>query len=89
MGHPVVVLSYDYWGRRFSHDPSVIGKKILVNNYPMTVVGVSAAGFSGLDPARSPQIRVPDADEGRRSCRSGAGCTWTIRERAGFRCSRG
>ena len=25
----------------------------------MTVVGVSAAGFSGLDPARSPQIRVP------------------------------
>ena len=59
MGHPVVVLSYDYWGRRFSHDRSVVGKKILVNNYPMTIVGVSAAGFSGLDPARSPQIRVP------------------------------
>ncbi|MGH9144013.1 MAG: ABC transporter permease, partial [Vicinamibacterales bacterium] len=59
MGHPVVVLSYDYWNRRFSRDPSVIGKKILLNNYPMTIVGVSAAGFSGLDPARSPQIRVP------------------------------
>ena len=59
MGHPVVVLSHDYWNRRFSRDPSVIGKKILVNNYPMTIVGVSAAGFSGLDPARSPQIRVP------------------------------
>ena len=58
-GHPVVVLSYDYWARRFSRDPGVIGRKILVNNYPMTVVGVSAAGFSGLDPARSPQIRVP------------------------------
>jgi predicted permease len=58
-GHPAVVLSYDYWVRRFSKDPSVVGKKILVNNYPMTVVGVSAAGFSGLDPARSPQIRVP------------------------------
>ena len=58
-GHPVVVLSYDYWTRRFSRDPSVVGKKILVNNFPMTVVGVSAAGFSGLDPARSPQIRVP------------------------------
>ena len=25
----------------------------------MTIVGVSAAGFAGLDPARSPQIRVP------------------------------
>ena len=58
-GHPVVVLSYDYWIRRFSRDPGVVGRKILVNNYPMTIVGVSAAGFSGLDPARSPQIRVP------------------------------
>jgi predicted permease len=58
-GHPVVVLSYDYWSRRFSRDPGVIGKKILVNSFPMTIVGVSAAGFAGLDPARSPQIRLP------------------------------
>ncbi len=58
-GHPVVVLSFDYWVTRFSHDPRVVGKKILVNNYPMTIVGVSAPGFSGLDPAVSPQIRVP------------------------------
>src|SRR5471032_2615271 len=58
-GHPVVVLSYDYWTRRFSRDPAVVGQKIFVNNYPMTIVGVSAAGFSGLDPAQSPQIRVP------------------------------
>ena len=49
-GHPVVVLSYDYWVNRFARDPNVIGKKILVNNYPMTVVGVSAAGFAGMDP---------------------------------------
>src|SRR3954469_23476081 len=59
MGHPVVVLAYDYWTSRFARDPGVIGKKILVNNYPMEVVGVSARGFSGLDPAESPQIRVP------------------------------
>jgi predicted permease len=58
-GHPAVVLSYDYWSRRFARDRAVVGKKILVNNYPMTIVGVSAAGFSGLDPARSPQIRLP------------------------------
>ena len=58
-GHPVVVISYDYWTRRFNNDPSVVGKKILVNNYPMTIVGVSAAGFAGIDPARSPQMRVP------------------------------
>src|SRR5580700_2588505 len=58
-GHPAVVLSYDYWRSRFVEDPNVIGKKILVNNYPMTIVGVSARGFAGLDPARSPQLRVP------------------------------
>jgi hypothetical protein len=37
----------------------VVGQKILVDNYPMTIVGVSAAGFTGLDPARSPQVRIP------------------------------
>ena len=59
MGHPVVVLSYDYWQSRFARDPNVVGKKILVNNYPMTIVGVSAPGFFGVDPATSPAIRVP------------------------------
>jgi predicted permease len=58
-GHPVVVLSYDYWVSRFASDPTVLGKKILVNDYPMTIVGVSARGFAGIDPAQSPQIRVP------------------------------
>src|SRR5688572_30131073 len=58
-GHPVVVISYDYWNRRFNRDPGAVGRKILVNNYPMTIVGVSAAGFAGIDPARSPQLRVP------------------------------
>jgi predicted permease len=58
-GHPVVVLSYDYWMNRFAGKAEAIGQKILVNNYPMTVVGVSAPGFYGLDPARAPQIYVP------------------------------
>ncbi len=58
-GHPVVVLSYDYWASRFAGDPKVVGKKVLVNNYPMTIVGVSGPGFAGLDPAMSPQIRIP------------------------------
>jgi predicted permease len=58
-GHPNVVLSYGYWERRFGRDPNVVGKKILVNDSPMTVVGVSQAGFAGIDPAQSPDIRVP------------------------------
>jgi predicted permease len=58
-GHPAVVLSHQYWVSRFGADPGVVGRKIFVNSHPMVIVGVSAAGFSGLDPARSPQIRVP------------------------------
>jgi predicted permease len=58
-GHPSVVLSYPYWVTRFAADPSAVGQKMLVNDYPMTIVGVSAPGFLGLDPANAPQIRVP------------------------------
>jgi predicted permease len=58
-GHPVAVISYGYWESRFNKAPDVIGKKIRINDYPMTIVGVSRAGFAGLDPSRSPQIRVP------------------------------
>ena len=58
-GHPVVVLTYDYWTNRFSRDPSVVGKKILVNDHPMTIVGVAARGFIGIDPAQAPHMFVP------------------------------
>ncbi len=58
-GHPSVVLGYPYWISRFAGDPNVVGRKIIVNNYPMTIVGVSAAGFLGLDPSQTPQIRIP------------------------------
>ena len=58
-GHPVAVLSYQYWMARFGGDKSVIGQKMIIDDYPMTIVGVSAPGFTGLDPARSPQVRVP------------------------------
>ncbi|MGA3189232.1 MAG: ABC transporter permease [Bryobacteraceae bacterium] len=58
-GEPYAVLSYRYWISRFAGDPRVIGKKLVLNGYPFTVVGVSQAGFDGTDPTRSPQIRVP------------------------------
>ena len=48
-GHPVAVLSYEYWRTRFGADSGVIGKTILVNNYPLTIIGVSQAGFDGVD----------------------------------------
>jgi predicted permease len=58
-GHPYAVLSYRYWLSRFGGKPDVIGKKLLVDGYPLTIVGVSQAGFDGTDPGSSPQIRIP------------------------------
>jgi predicted permease len=58
-GAPYAVISYRYWLGRFAGSPEVIGKKLIVNGHPLTVIGVSQAGFDGTDPGRSPQIRVP------------------------------
>ncbi len=58
-GHPLAILSYGYWQNRFGGDRSVIGKQIKVNGFPMTIIGVTPAGFDGTDPGISPDIRVP------------------------------
>ncbi|HYP04644.1 MAG TPA: ABC transporter permease [Bryobacteraceae bacterium] len=58
-GHPAVVLNHTFWTERFAARRDIVGKKILVNNYPMTIVGVSAPGFSGIDPSEAPHIRIP------------------------------
>jgi predicted permease len=60
-GHPIAVLSYDYWKTRFAGDRGILGQKIVVNGYPLTVIGVSQAGFDGVHQGYSPQIRVPMA----------------------------
>ena len=58
-GHPLAVLSYGYWKTRFGGDRGILGKKIVVNGYPLTVIGVSQAGFDGVEPGYAPQMRVP------------------------------
>jgi predicted permease len=58
-GHPLVVLSYGYWKSRFNGDRDIVGKKLVVNGYPLTVIGVSQAGFDGVEPGFAPQIRIP------------------------------
>src|SRR5579884_1570301 len=48
----VAVLSHLFWSRRFGSDPGVVGRSILVNREPVTVVGVMPASFQGLQPGR-------------------------------------
>src|SRR5262245_53030600 len=55
----VAVLSYDYWRTRFGADPNVLGKTIVANNHKLTIVGVSQAGFDGVDIGYVPNLRVP------------------------------
>ncbi len=58
-GHPLVVLTYGYWQRRFGGDPSVLNRTIRVNDHPMTVIGVAQRGFEGVEAGRSLDILVP------------------------------
>ncbi len=58
-GHPVVVLSYGFWQKRFGGDPGVLNQGLLVNNTAMTIVGVAQAGFAGIEIGRSPDVFVP------------------------------
>lgn len=56
---PVVVLSYDFWRRRFGADPSILNQVIEINAHPMTVVGVAQKGFRGLGTGEAPSFFVP------------------------------
>jgi len=55
----VVVLSYSYWTMRFGRSPSAIGQTIYVKGVPFTVIGVTAQGFYGLEPASSTDFWIP------------------------------
>jgi predicted permease len=56
---PVVVLSYSYWKRHFAADANVVGKQVLLDGYPMTVVGVTAKDYRGVNTALPPQAYLP------------------------------
>src|SRR5712691_5613267 len=57
--HPVVVVSFDYWRNRLGGANDAIGRKVRINNYPMTVIGVAAAGFRGVDWGEVPSLWIP------------------------------
>jgi predicted permease len=58
-GHPVVVISYDYWTRRFARDPNVIGRLFRIGRQPFDIVGVAPKGFTGTEPGRMADLFVP------------------------------
>jgi putative ABC transport system permease protein len=55
---PVAVISDGYWARRFGRDPGAIGRSIRIENTPVTIVGVSPPGFSGMDVSQRADITM-------------------------------
>lgn len=57
--HPVAVLSHRFWQDRFGGDPGIVGKTVLLNRLPFTVVGVAPPGFQGAQVGLRPDLWVP------------------------------
>jgi putative ABC transport system permease protein len=57
--HPLAVLSFDYWQRRFGADPHIVNQSISINGYPFTVIGVTVPKFHSVVSENDPALFVP------------------------------
>ena len=57
--HPVIVLSYDAWQKRFGGDAEIVGRNVLINNHQFQVIGIAPEGFRGTEFVYSPEIWLP------------------------------
>ncbi len=57
--HPLVVLAHGFWRRQFDANPAVVGRNLMVNGLPMTILGVAPQGFEGTTLGQNPRIFVP------------------------------
>lgn len=58
-GDPLAVLSYGFWQTRFSGNPSIIGKSLVINGRNMTVIGVAQPGFDGVELGHTTKVFIP------------------------------
>ncbi|MCP4661852.1 MAG: ABC transporter permease [bacterium] len=56
---PVAVLSHKLWTRSFGSDPDILGKSVLVNSHPLTVIGVAPEGFTSTVTHLAPDVWIP------------------------------
>ncbi len=55
----VAILSYPYWTRRFSRNPSVLGQTLFIKGVPFTIMGIAAEGFPGVEPGDVTDFWIP------------------------------
>jgi predicted permease len=54
-----IVLSYAYWQSELGRDAGVLGRTLIVNNVPLTIVGVAPRGFHGTAVSARPSVFLP------------------------------
>jgi len=58
-GHPIAVVSYDWWKQRFGRDPSIVGKKVTIGSTVYTIIGVTPPEFFGTTVDHSTNLWIP------------------------------
>jgi predicted permease len=58
-GDPLCVISYATWQQRFASDPRIVGRKLLLNAHPYTVIGVTQKGFYGSQLQSRIDLQLP------------------------------
>ena len=56
---PVAVISHGFWQRRFGGAPDAIGRTLMVERVPFTIVGVAPPEFFGVEVGRTFDVAVP------------------------------
>jgi hypothetical protein len=56
---PVLVLGYSYWQKRFAGHPNVIGKRVLIDGHPVTIIGVAPQQFLSVQAVIDVQGYLP------------------------------
>src|SRR2546423_9490712 len=59
---PVVVITHRFWQRRFAGDPMIIGKTLLLNSVPVTIIGVMPPDFDLFKDPNAPASRGAELD---------------------------
>jgi predicted permease len=78
----VANVSHRYWQSTFGGDPEIVGQRLIVQDVPVTIVGVLPPGFNGVLPGVQPDIVMPLAAEpaiaGRESRAANPGTMWLV-----------
>ena len=56
---PNVVITFESWEKYFASVPDIIGRSVVLNSTPFTIIGVLPREFAGVQPGHSPEFYVP------------------------------